>query len=141
MHRSVLSLLGAAALMSLPAAAASATVTGGWFRSLPGNVPAGGYFTVKNTSSRPLVLTGATSPACASLELHMTHNMGGMAHMMAVPSVEIAAGASFAFAPGGHHLMCMKPTLKIGTSVPVTLKFANGESLTADFAVKNAKGE
>lgn len=115
-------------------------VGGAWFRSLPGNVPAGGYFSLMNMSSRPMVLTGASSPACASLELHMTHNMGGMMHMMAVPSIEIGAGATFAFAPGGYHLMCMNPRLKVGTSVPVTLKFAGGETLTVPFAVKNATG-
>lgn len=134
-------LCGALALITLPAAAAGPSVTGSWFRSLPGDLPAAGYFTLHNTTGKTLTLTGATSPGCASLELHMTHDMGGMMHMMSVPNVEIAAGATFAFAPGGYHLMCMGPKLKIGASVPVALKFADGENLTASFLVKNAKGD
>jgi periplasmic copper chaperone A len=129
-----------AAAFALPAVAAP-TVSGAWIRALPGNLPAGGYFTIANPSPQPLALTGAQSPACGSLMLHMTHEMGGMAHMMAVDKVDIPAGGSFAFKPGAYHLMCMEPnSLKPGTSVPVTLIFADGTRLTVPFAVKTATG-
>lgn len=138
-YRLVAALLACAAC-AYPAAAAP-TVSGAWIRALPGNLPAGGYFKLANPGPKPLTLTGAQSPACGALMLHMTHTMNGMAHMMAVDSVDIPAGGTFEFKPGGHHLMCMDPKgLKPGTSVAVTLMFADGTRLAVPFAVKNATG-
>ncbi len=58
--------------------------------------------------------------------------------MTPVKSVPVPAHQSISFAPGGYHLMCMAPTasLKPGSSVPVTLKFEDGGTLTADFPVR-----
>jgi periplasmic copper chaperone A len=140
-HRTFAILLALAACAALPAQAGNATVSDAWFRALPGKLPAGGYFVLKNSGSKPLTLIGAQSPACGTLMLHMTHQMGGMSHMMAVDSVEVPAHGTFAFAPGGYHLMCMEPALKQGTTVPVTLKFAGGETLQASFQVRSAAGK
>jgi copper(I)-binding protein len=137
--------LSAALLLSAGlagSAVAAPAVSNAWIRALPGALPAGGYFTLTNPGPKPVTLTAAQSPACGSLMLHMTHEMGGMAHMMAVDKVDVPAGGSFEFKPGGYHLMCMEPkALKPGTSIPVTLKFADGSSVTATFAVKDAKGK
>jgi periplasmic copper chaperone A len=123
------------------AAPAAPTVSNAWLRALPGNLPAGGYFTITNSGAAPIVLTGAASPACGSAMLHMTHQMDGVAHMMMVESVTVPAGGRIEFAPGGYHVMCMDPkNLKPGTSVPVTLHFADGATLTVPFAVRDATG-
>jgi copper(I)-binding protein len=123
-------------------AAAAPSVSNAWIRAMPDSLPAGGYFILANPGTKPITLIAARSPACGSLALHMTHTMDGMAHMMAVDKIEVPAGGSFKLKPGGYHLMCMEPkNLKPGTRIPVTLKFADGASLTADFAVKNAKGK
>lgn len=123
-------------------AVAAPSISDAWFRAMPGALPAGGYFTIANPGPKPMTLVAAQSPACGSLMLHMTHTMSGMTHMMPVEKVEVPAGGSFEFKPGGYHLMCMEPkALKPGTSVPVTLKFADGSSVTATFAVKNATGK
>ena len=76
------------------------------------------------------------------LEIHRTMNMAGMEHMQGVASVPIPAGQEIAFAPGGYHLMCMKPaaSMKAGDSVPVTLIFADGSKVTAMFAVRGPVG-
>jgi copper(I)-binding protein len=57
-------------------------------------------------------------------------------------TVDVAPGSMVSFAPGGYHLMCMdsKPMLKPGSKVPVTLQFAGGASLTAQFDVRTATG-
>jgi copper(I)-binding protein len=124
------------------AAVAAPSVSNAWIRAMPGALPAGGYFTLANPGPKPVTLIAAQSPACGSLMLHMTHTMGGMTHMMPVDKVDVPAGGSFEFKPGSYHLMCMEPkALKPGTTVPVTLKFADGTSLTASFAVKNATGK
>lgn len=124
-------------LLSSGAMAAPATVTGGWFRALPASVPSGGYFTLKNTSGKTLTLTGIETPACGMAMMHRSVN-GGMDHVM---SLDIAAGETASFAPGGYHLMCMDTRLKPGTTVPVTFHFADGSSATATFAVKTATGK
>jgi copper(I)-binding protein len=70
--------------------------------------------------------------------LHQSREMNGVEHMLAVKSVTVAAHGTVKFQPGGYHLMCMKPkeTMVVGHDVPVTLKFADGKTITARFPVK-----
>ncbi len=140
MFKRISGLLCAAALTALPASAGSAHVSNGWFRVLPNHLPAAGYFSLRNTGTSPIVLVGAESAACVKLMLHMSHNMGGMTHMMPVESVEVPPGGTVDFAPGGYHLMCMDPKLVPGTSVAVTLRFKDGETVQANFQAMNAMG-
>jgi copper(I)-binding protein len=133
-------LLGAGLLTST--AIAAPIISDAWIRAMPGNSPAGGYFTLTNPGRGLVRLTGATSTACGSIMLHMTHKTGGLAHMMAVDHVDLPANGRIAFQPGGYHLMCMEPKgLTPGTGVPVTLGFADGSHVAATFAVKNATGK
>jgi periplasmic copper chaperone A len=127
--------------VSVGAAQAAPTVSDGWFRALPGNLPAGGYFTLHNPAAKPLRLTGAASPACGMLMLHRSDESGGMARMEDVDAVDVPAGGTLAFAPGGYHLMCMDAKLKIGDRVPVTFDFADGTTLKADFIVRGPAGK
>jgi len=125
-----------------PTAPAGLAVSDAWFRALPGTLPAGGYFSLRNSGSAKAVLTGAESPACGMLMLHRSESKGGMAGMDMVNAVDVPAGGSLSFAPGSYHLMCTepKPVLKPGGSVPVTLLFQGGGQLTARFDVRNATG-
>ena len=149
MRKHLFELAAAAILISAPFAAAHAAnaadlvVKDGWFRSLPGKLPAGGYFTLHNGGTATVTLTGAESPACGMLMLHKTQNQGGTMQMLDVASVPVSAGSDVAFAPGGYHLMCMDATaaMKPGASVPVTLDFADGSKVVTKFAVKNAAGK
>jgi len=129
--------------LTAPAFAAQVEVSGGWFRALPAGLPAGGYFTLRNTSDAPAVLTGAASPACGMVMLHKSVEEGGMGRMVHVDSVTVPAHGAVAFKPGGYHLMCMKPkpAMTPGAEVAVTLAFADGTKAEARFAVKTAKGE
>ena len=135
-------LLSAAILIALsaPACAAGVTVSDAWFRSLPAGLPAGGYMVLHNAGEKDAVLTGAASPACGAIMLHQSENMNGMSGMTMTDTVTIPARGQFVFKPGGYHLMCMQPAMKIGTAVTVTLTFAGGAKITASFAVKNARG-
>lgn len=130
-------------MMAAPALASDVQVTDAWFRSLPANVPAGGYFVLHNSGAQAISLTGAQSPACSMLMLHRSVESGGMSRMEDVASVPVAAGEIVKFAPGGYHLMCMNPTAAMTprNSVPVTLKFSDGSKAVVDFAVRNARGE
>ena len=125
------------------AAAPQIAVTQAWIRALPGDLPAAGYFTLHNAGAKTLTLNGAASPACGMLMLHKSDTMGGMSSMSDVAAVDIAPGATLSFAPGGYHLMCMDPTpaIKPGGHVPVTLKFSDGSTVQATFAVRGANGK
>jgi copper(I)-binding protein len=124
-------------------AAENVAITDAWIRALPPGVPSGGYFTLHNGGQKPLTLIGASSPACGMLMLHKSENIGGMSSMQDVGEVDVPAGGTIKFAPGGYHLMCMdaRPVIKPGGVVPLTLTFKDGSNLTAKFAVRNAAGK
>lgn len=130
-------------LAAAPAATSGLAVSDSWFRALPGTLPAGGYFTLRNSGAGNAVLTGAESPACGTLMLHKSETKGGLAAMDMVAAVDVPAGGSVSFSPGGYHLMCTeaKAALKPGATVPVTLTFQGGGQLTVNFAVRNAAGK
>ena len=132
-----------AAVLSTSAFAGDLSVTGDWIRVLPMQLPAAGYFDLRNAGRSEVVLTGASSPACGMLMLHRSVEANGVSKMEDVDRIAIKARTTLAFAPGGFHLMCMDPTnaLKPGVTVPVTLDFADGTSLSAPFAVRNANGK
>ena len=114
-----------------------------WMRALPGTVPAGGYFILHNDGKAQVTLTGAQSPACGMLMLHLSENNGGMSSMRHVDSIDVVPGGVLEFKQGGYHLMCMQPgpAIKPGASVPVTLTFKDGAKVTADFPVRDATGK
>ena len=145
--RKTLAALRGAFILTLavsPAAAQTpaASVAHAWFRALPSGLPAGGYFTLHNDGAAPLTLTGATSPACGMVMLHRSDTSSGMAEMRDVSTLDVPAGGTIAFAPGGLHLMCMQPgpAMTPGGSVKVTLTFQGGGTLETVFAVRNAAG-
>lgn len=125
-----------------PSVATALTVHDGWFRALPGNVPAGGYFILSNNGKDKAVLTGAESTACGMMMMHQSSGNGGMTSMQHVASLDVPAGGSVSFAPNGYHLMCIQPgaAMKPGSAVPVTLTFQGGAKVTTSFAVRNAAG-
>jgi periplasmic copper chaperone A len=118
-------------------------LSGPWFRLVMPSLPAAGYFTLSNSAATEQTLIGAASPACGMLMLHRSVNQGGQERMVEVASVPVPGHGKVSFMPGGYHLMCMSPAaaMRPGQSVPVTLRFAGGKSLTASFPVRNATGK
>ena len=133
----------ALAAFAAPAFAGDLTVSDAWFRALPTGLPAGGYFTIKNSGDKNAVLTSAQSDSCGMTMLHKTETTGGMSRMDMVQSVVVPAHGSLSFAPGGYHIMCMEPSPEMspGSSVNVTLNFADGTKLDVKFDVKGADGQ
>jgi periplasmic copper chaperone A len=122
---------------------AGVKVSDAWIRALPASSPSGGYFTLHNDGKTTETLVGAASSACGMLMLHLSENKGGMSAMHEVTGVDIAPGGTLRFEPGSYHLMCMgaKPAIHPGGEVPVTLTFKSGQTLTVNFAVRNAAGK
>jgi len=104
---------------------------------LPGEQPGAGYFELYNAGDETLVLVGADSDAFETVELHVSSDQDGMAHMHEVEQVEVAAGERFAFAPKGHHLMFIgrEKVLQEGDEVDVQLEFADDRHLSVTFDV------
>ena len=126
---------------SAAAQAAPLDVSGAWFRSLPGKLPAGGYFTAQNNGRRDISITGVSSEACGMLMMHQSSSKGGMTGMDMVDSVKVPAGGAVRFAPGGYHLMCDSPKMKLGAKVPVLLHLSDGSTVAVGFQVRNAAGK
>jgi copper(I)-binding protein len=136
-------LLLLALLVPTTACAAGLTIEKPWIRLIIKARPAAGYFTVKNDTDKTVELTGAASPACGMVMLHQSVEENGVGKMLPVKSVAVPAHGQFSFAPGGYHLMCMQPqpSMTIGHNVPLTLTFADGQSLTAQFPVQGPGGK
>lgn len=132
--------IAALLLAAAPAVAAEPGVTVGdaWLRFVIASRPAAGYFTLTNDGDRAVSLVRVSSPGCGAAMLHRSVRENGQDRMVPVDRVEVPAHGSIGFAPGGYHVMCMMPTgaVRPGASVPVTLGFADGGEITADFVVR-----
>jgi len=118
-----------AVLLPTMAQAAGLSVVQPWIRFLLPSLPAAGYLVLQNDTDSDETLTGASSPACQSLMVHESKDDSGVAMMMMVPSLVIPAHGKITFAPGGYHLMCMGPKMRVGETVPVTLMLKPSGSL------------
>ena len=140
----VVAFLGAfASATSAEPASPGLTIAHAWMRVVVPTRPAAGYFELTNDTATPRTLVGAASPACGMLMLHKSVHENGQERMVMVKSVPVAAHGTATFAPGGYHLMCMSPTRAVtpGALVPVTLRFADGRTLTATFPVHGPTGK
>ena len=135
-----LGMLTAAPALAQAAAPVGITVQNPWVRYLLPNLPAGAYLTLTNSSDTPALLTGARSPACATLMLHESMDAGGTSMMMGVSSIQVPAHGGAALSEGGYHLMCMQPKMRVGGQVPITLEFQDGSLLTLTAPVYGASG-
>ena len=123
-------------------AAANITIEHPWMRLIIKSRPAAGYFTLHNDADLPVELTGASSSGCGSVMLHQSKEVNRVENMLPVEEVTVPAHGTVSFTPGGYHLMCMQPqnSMVVGQQVPLTVKFADGKTVTADFSVKGPGG-
>ncbi|WP_341316125.1 copper chaperone PCu(A)C [Paraburkholderia sp. IMGN_8] len=120
--------------------AATASVSDCWIRALPGKLPSGGYFKASNAGDQPLNLVGVSSDAFGMAMLHQTQKQGSTSAMVMVDQVPVPAHGSLAFAPGNYHVMLEQPKepLKIGSTIPLTFTFSDGQKVIAACTVKSA---
>ena len=108
-----------------------------WIRWLPANLPAAGYAQIINDRDTTVRLVGTSSPDYGMVMLHHSRLAEGDSTMERVSHLDIPAHGSLKLKPGGYHLMLIHSTraIKPGDHVKVTLKFAGGTTLQADFPV------
>lgn len=120
---------------------AALTVSDAWIRSpAPGGQTAAGYFKLANHTAKAVVLTGAQSDACASIEMHTTESDGTTMRMRPLDHVEVPPGGTVTFEPGGHHLMLLHYAGVTAPTIDVTLRFEDGTNLRVPFEVRSLSG-
>lgn len=136
---------GAAALLGVAFVAAAANkdrlrVEDAWSRATaPGAPVAGGFLTIVNPGPRADVLLGASSPIAETVELHEMKQEGGMMRMRELrDGLPVPAGGKVVLAPGGYHLMFIKPRqpLKEGDRFEATLRFRDAGAIKTTFQVR-----
>lgn len=123
---------------------AELVVDDAWVRGLPPGVAnTAAYMTLRNTGSKDVVLTGATSPIAGSVQLHDTMDHGGMLHMAHVELLTVPAGGEVKLASGGLHLMLMELTAMPApdSKVELTLQFSDGTSQALLLPVRSVLDE
>jgi copper(I)-binding protein len=106
---------------------------------LPGKSTSVAYVTLHNNSNQDVVLDSASSPGFASVEIHETVVIDDVARMNRIDSLTIAANSSLVLAPGGKHIMLMKPQRDREPGDPVTLElhYNQGELLLLQAPLQN----
>ncbi|WP_414448039.1 copper chaperone PCu(A)C [Burkholderia sp. 22PA0099] len=143
--KTALRLLAAAPLFACAAAFAApadVTVSHCWVRAMPAGIPSGGFFELANAGAKPVDLTDVGADAFGMAMMHQTQSNGSMSKMVMVDKATVPAKGTLAFAPGGYHVMLEEPKqpLKVGSTIPLTLTFGDGEKLTAQCKVEGPKG-
>ena len=114
-----------------------------WSRATtPGAKIAAGYMVIRNKSSAPDRLIGASSPLAARVETHVTMKDGEILRMRPVKGYDVPAQGSFELKPGGAHLMFVdiKRPFKEGEKIPATLRFAKAGEVKVEFQVESLSG-
>lgn len=92
------------------------------FAPMPGNTAGVAYFTIENRSDSAITVSHIDSPQYDDVQMHETIIDDGISRMRAIESFQVDSGSSVDFAPGGKHVMLMKPTTNLSTGAAVTLE-------------------
>mgnify|MGYP000085434616 CR=1 FL=1 len=130
-------------LIGLPTASFAGSedvvVEDAWARASIGtNRPGAAYMTLRNTGSDPVTLVGLETPLAMMPDIHeTTTDSNGVSSMGPVGEITILPGESVSLEPGGMHAMLMRLQTKMveGETFPLTLNFADGETLTVDVPI------
>jgi len=119
-------------------------VTEAWVR-LPAvaGQPAAAYFTIQGGRSAK-TLVRMESALATRTEMHRNMpGMAGMTSMAPLDHVDLPAGGTVQFKPGGNHAMLfgLDPQVKPGTAVPIRFGFSDGTTAEAEAKTVPAGGD
>ncbi|BCB21794.1 copper chaperone PCu(A)C [Bosea sp. ANAM02] len=110
-----------------------------WSRATPaGAKVGGGYLSIENTGSAADRLVSVSVPFAARSEIHEMAVKDGIMTMRPLEQgVELPAGKTIEFKPGGYHIMFMelKQPLKQGEMMKGTLTFEKAGTVDVEFKV------
>ena len=99
------------------------------------------FGTLKNTGTKPIVVTGARGDA-GPVQLHVTQKTATGMEMKETKSFTVPAGGSLELKPGSSHLMFMNLShaLKAGETKKLTVTFEDGSHTDVSFPVRAYDG-
>lgn len=99
------------------------------------------FGTLKNTGTKPIVITGARGDA-GPVQLHVTQKTATGMEMKETKSFTVPAGGSLELKPGSSHLMFMNLShaLKAGETQKLTVTFDDGSHTDVSFPVRAYDG-
>lgn len=92
-----------------------------------------GYMLIKNTGSTNESLVGVHADFTNTAMFHQSSvNSNSVASMNMLTSVDVPAGQTVEFKPGGLHIMFtgLRQNLKVGDTVPLILEFQNAGAIS-----------
>src|SRR3546814_19046407 len=97
-----------------------------------------GFGRIENNCATPVTITGASSPAFDSAELHETRIVDGVNRMRHLPELRIAPGDASVPKPGGMYLMLMRPhaPLEAGRTVVIVFELSGGGERLGELEVR-----
>jgi len=130
--------LAVACLAAFPAAAlAEVTVTDPWARaSILVSRPGAAYLTLRSDADDRLL--SATTPVADHVMIHASETgADAVTRMIHLDVLDLPAGQTVRFAPGGMHLMLMDLADKLaeGERFPLTLTFERAGAITVEVPV------
>ncbi len=99
---------------------------------IPGQDKTVAYLDVANRTGETVALVGARAATVRTIEIHTTRMDDGVMRMRRLQTVEIPAGETVRFEPGGRHLMLFG-VRSLNEELPVQLEFADGTVREAGF--------
>ena len=105
-------------------------VSNAWVRStVQGQKGTGAFMNI--TAKDGAKLVGVSSPVAGVAEVHEMKMEGDIMKMRALPALDLPAGQTVQFKPGGYHLMLMdlKQPLSKGSTVPLTLRLQDAQGI------------
>jgi periplasmic copper chaperone A len=127
---------------TLPAYA-GVTVNDAWVKvTESGQTTAEAYMLIKSDSAAKLV--GVSSTAAKITQIHEMKMQGNEMQMRAIDSLDLPAGRTIEFKPGGYHIMLsgLSQPLVQGATVPLTLTIEDinkqRQSIEVKIEVRNA---
>ncbi|WP_028464225.1 copper chaperone PCu(A)C [Nisaea denitrificans] len=130
--------LAAASLAVFPIAVlAEVVVTDPWARaSILASRPGAAYLTLVSDMDDRLL--SATTPAAGQVMMHASEtDTNAITRMIHLDALDLRAGQTVRFAPGGMHLMLMGLTAKLeeGGQFPLTLSFEHAGDITVEVPI------
>jgi copper(I)-binding protein len=125
------------AACSQPAAESPLGFEDAWVRPMPpASMMTAGFGRLVNNSGTDIEISSYSSPQFEDVSLHQTVLEGGLSRMKEVPMLNLVAGSEIELAPGGYHLMFMKPIGEQTEIVEIHFELAGGQHFSFELPVE-----
>lgn len=124
---------------AINAGPAGPSLQSGWVRQGPADATVlAGFGEIVNPTDARITVTGVSGSDFGMAHLHETVEANGVARMQGTAGLTIDAGGRATLAPGGHHMMLMRPQrpLSLADETVVRLDLDGGDHVLARLRVR-----